>query len=69
MANDKAIAEFLRNKDRIDAVLAFFTAASENHFDTSPEEINWGDAGGLGHVADLLEEALRFHKGDDEEAE
>ena len=51
---DDALAAFIARKAEIDAMLARLTALSADHFETSPEEINWGHVGTLGHYASLL---------------
>ena len=38
----------------IDGMLARLTTVSHDHFDTHPDEINWGDVGTLNHYASLL---------------
>lgn len=63
MTKRTALDAFLEHKARIDDAVAFLTAASEAHFDTHPDEINWADVGSLEHVADLLERAVDFHRG------
>jgi hypothetical protein len=52
--NDKALNAFIAAKTDIDAMLARLTALSNDHFETNPDEINWGDVGTLNHYADLL---------------
>jgi len=58
--NDKAIAAFIERKMQIDAAIAKLMEASENHFDASPEEINWGHVGDLGRILNCLNEALEI---------
>ena len=52
--NDKALNAFLAAKLEIDGMLARLKTLSDDHFDTHPDEINWGDAGTLNHYASLL---------------
>ena len=52
--NTAALNAFLTAKVEIDAMLARLTALSDDHFDTLPDEINWGDVGTLNHSASLL---------------
>lgn len=40
-------------KFQIDTMLERLKALSENHFETHPDEINWGDVGTLNHYASL----------------
>lgn len=55
-----AINTFMQKKAEIDELLERIQKASENHFDTNPDAINWGDAGSLDHAAGQLEEIARF---------
>lgn len=52
--NDKALNAFIAAKTDIEAMLARLTALSNDHFETNPDEINWGDVGNLTHYASLL---------------
>jgi hypothetical protein len=51
---EQALDAFMARKAEIEAMLARLTALSADHFETSPEEINWGHVGTLGHYASLL---------------
>ena len=52
--NDKALNAFLAAKIEIDAMLARVKTLSDDHFDTHPDAIHWGDVGMLNHYAGLL---------------
>ena len=52
--NDKALAAFLAAKRKIDGMLARIQTLSDDHFDTDPDAIHWGDVGTLNHYASLL---------------
>ena len=52
--NAKALDAFLAAKFEIDAMLERLVALSADHFETGPDEINWGDVGTLNHYASLL---------------
>jgi hypothetical protein len=52
--NHKALNAFIAAKDDIDAMLARISALSGDHFQTNPDEINWGHVGTLTHYASLL---------------
>ena len=52
--NDKALNAFLTAKFEIDAMLARLAALSDDHFETNPDEINWGHVGDLNRYAELL---------------
>lgn len=49
-----ALDAFIAKKAEIDAMLERIKALSDDHFDTSPDEINWGHVGTLAHYAELL---------------
>jgi hypothetical protein len=52
--NSKALDAFMTTKVQIDAMLERLQALSEDHFNTYPDEINWGHVGTLNHYASLL---------------
>ena len=52
--NDTALNAFLAAKVDIDAMLERLKALGGDHFDTHPDEINWGHVGTLNHYASLL---------------
>jgi hypothetical protein len=52
--NSKALDAFLSAKVEIDAMLERLRALSDDHFETHPDEINWGHVGSLDHYASLL---------------
>ena len=52
--NDKAPKAFLAAKVEIDAMLERLKTLSDDHFDTHPDAIHWGDVGTLNHYASLL---------------
>jgi hypothetical protein len=52
--NSKALDAFIAAKTEIDAMLARLAALSADHFETHPDEINWGDVGTLNHYASVL---------------
>ena len=52
--NTKAIHAFIAAKTEIDAMLERLAALSADHFETNPDEINWGHVGTLNHYASLL---------------
>ena len=54
--NSKAIDAFLAAKAEIDSMLARLAALSDDHFETHPDEIHWGDVGTLNHYRDSLRE-------------
>ena len=49
-----ALEAFIAKKTEIDTMLARLAALSEDHFNASPEAVNWGDVGTLTHYAELL---------------
>ena len=52
--NAKAIDAFLAAKAEIDAMLERLAALSADHFETRPDEINWGHVGTLNRYRDRL---------------
>jgi len=52
--NAKALDAFMTAKFQIDAMLDRLKTLSADHFETSPEEINWGHVGMLNQYASLL---------------
>ena len=52
--NSKALDAFLTAKAEIGTMLARLAALSDDHFETSPDEITWGHVGTLNHYAGLL---------------
>ena len=49
-----ALDAFMTTKFQIDAMLEQLQALSDDHFETHPDEINWGDVGTLNHYASVL---------------
>ena len=47
--NEKALDAFIAAKAEIDAMLERLAALGADHFETSPDEINWGHVGTLNH--------------------
>ena len=54
--NTKAINAFIAARVEIDAMLERLATLSADHFETSPDEINWGHVGTLHHYRDRLRE-------------
>ena len=52
--NAKALDAFMTAKLQIDAMLVRLKTLSADHFETSPDEINWGHVGTLNHYGSLL---------------
>jgi hypothetical protein len=51
---EAALTAFLGKKAEIDDMLARLQALSDDHFQTHPDAINWGDVGSLEQYAHLL---------------
>ncbi|TAN67486.1 MAG: hypothetical protein EPN20_06825 [Magnetospirillum sp.] len=64
--NTQALDAFLARKAEIDTMLARLQALSDEHFNWSPDEINWGHVGTLGHYAEMLKRITdsAFHEGE-----
>ena len=57
-ATDNALDAFMTTKFQIDAMLGRLKALSDDHFNTHPDEINWGNVGTLNHYASLLRQII-----------
>ena len=64
--NTKAIHAFIAAKTEIDAMLERLAALSADHFETNPDEINWGHVGTLNHYRAKLREItdMAFNEGE-----
>ena len=64
--NEKALDAFIAAKTEIDAMLARLAALSADHFETHPDEINWGHVGTLNHYSAKLREItdMAFREGE-----
>lgn len=51
---EAALTAFLGKKAEIDQMLGRLQALSDDHFNSHPDEINWGNVGTLEHYASLL---------------
>ena len=52
--NSASLNAFRAAKIEIVAMIAGLKTLSDDHFDTHPDEINWGHVGSLNHYASLL---------------
>ena len=64
-----ALAAFLGYKAEIDEMLTRVASLSADHFNSHPDEINWGDVGTLEHYASLLQRVTDSAFGEGEFAE
>jgi hypothetical protein len=53
-SQEQALAAFVSKKAEIDEMLTRLHALSDDHFNYSPDEIDWGHVGTLGYYAELL---------------
>jgi hypothetical protein len=53
-SKEEALAAFVSKKAEIDQMLTRLQALSDDHFNYSPDDINWGHVGTLGYYAELL---------------
>ena len=67
--NEKALDAFIAAKTEIDAMLERLAALSADHFETSPNEINWGHVGTLNHYRAKLREITDMAFSEGEHAE
>ena len=66
---DAALNAFIGKKAEIDAMLARLQALSDDHFNTHPDEVNWGHVGALEHYASLLKRITDSAFGEGDPAE
>ena len=66
---EAALSAFISKKAEIDEMLARLQALSDDHFETHPDEIDWGDVGTLEHYAGLLKRITDSAFGEGEHAE
>lgn len=64
--NTKALEAFLAAKFEIDTMLERLAALSADHFETSPDEIHWGNVGTLNHYRARLRQItdMAFREGE-----
>ena len=64
--NSRALDAFIDAKLEIDAMLERLAALSADHFETDPDEINWGHVGTLNHYRAKLREItdMAFREGE-----
>jgi hypothetical protein len=53
-SKEQALAAFVSKKAEIDEMLTRLQALSDDHFNYSPDQIDWGHVGTLGYYAELL---------------
>ena len=53
-SKETAIDAFIRHKAEIDSALERLATLSAEHFNVSPEDVNWGHAGTLADYAEGL---------------
>jgi hypothetical protein len=53
-SKEDALAAFVSKKAEIDEMLTRLQALSDDHFNYSPDEIDWGHVGTIGYYAELL---------------
>jgi hypothetical protein len=53
-SKEEALAAFVSKKAEIDEMLTRLQALSDDHFNYSPDQIDWGHVGTLGYYAELL---------------
>ncbi len=67
--NSKALAAFMTAKAEIDIMLERLQGLSDEHFNASPDDINWADVATLVHYASQLREINDSAFGEGEYAE
>jgi len=56
MTNERALAEFINEKAKLNALLKRLQNASDDHFFTSPDDVNYGHVGDLQQLKFALQE-------------
>ena len=67
--HEAALDAFMTKKAEIDAMLARLQALSNEHFNTHPDAISWGDVGTLEHYTHLLKRITDSAFGEGEHSE
>ena len=64
--NDAALAAFISAKTEIDTMLERLAALSADHFECSPEDVNWAHVGTLEYYRARLREVtdMAFREGE-----
>lgn len=65
---EAAVSAFIAKKGEIDEMLTRLQALSDDHFNASPDDINWGHVGTLEHYASLLKQMTDSAFGEGEHA-
>jgi hypothetical protein len=68
-SKEEALSAFVSKKAEIDAMLTRLQALSDDHFNYSPHEIDWGHVGTLGYYAELLKRVTNSAFNEGEHAE
>lgn len=65
-SNAAALAAFIAHKTEIDAMLERLVVLSADHFECSPEDVDWGQVGTLEHYCARLREItdMAFREGE-----
>ena len=58
--NSKALAAFMNHKAEIDELLNALKTLSDDHFNVSPEDVNWSHVGSQGYWLERLQQVARF---------
>jgi hypothetical protein len=66
---EAALNAFIGKKAEIDEMLARLASLSDDHFNTHPDEVNWGHVGTLEHYVCLLKRITDSAFGEGEHAE
>lgn len=67
--NTKVLDAFLAAKAEVDVMLERLAALSADHFETSPDEVNWGHVGTLNHYRAKLREITDMALSESEHAD
>jgi len=69
MKKEKALGAFMAKIAEAQERLAELTAYLDDHMETSPDDINWGDVGSAGYMVEKLTELTAWALGRGEYAQ
>ncbi len=56
----KAIDKYMENVQEIGTMLLDLMNRNDNHYDTDPDDVNWGHVGNTEHIKNQLAEIINF---------
>jgi len=62
---ETALDRFMTNVFEIRDSLEIIQAAADEHFDTNPDKVNWGDVGTAAHINKQLQDIVAIIRGEE----